>query len=693
MGLRFKKNNLKGTTVDTTVLKQLYCFYHRCKYILIITGLLIAFQAKSQSEENLLQLGYHEPENKYDSIYYELFKTYRTSDKIKAKHYAQKALYFSDRHSHFLIQAKACRAIGYLYSKNNQSDSANILYHKGIRIGSLHNLPDPLIDLYNDLGLLYQRHDIYDSALHYFVLVYNLADKIKSYKSLAIASYNIGLVYSYLENYDEAIRYIRKTIAIESKLGITEGVNINLINLARVLNEKGLYADAIEQLKKVEINCKKGCDDITLSDLYYGLAYSNLKNGATNKAYDFFTKALTLARKGNDNKQTLANTLYHLSTFAFDRKAYPEALKYLDESEKIAREISHRRLLRDVYHQLSVVYKKTGSTSKAFHYQEMYTQLSDSIFNKGVANNLKNIQLAEQRKQSDHIIKKKDTALKEKVTELFKTDIVAILLLINCILAFLVIYFGYRSFGVQKLHKQKMEDQIIRMVDKHETNQRQLSRHKMELNYLQSRVSRFLRGPVYSLVGLSNISKNVSTIEEAHDYVTKIERICSSEIIGVLDNIVELAGVQSVAIEVTDVDIRIVVKELRLHFKSNLFPILTFSIPEELTTLRTDRDQLVMLIRNAIDYLISSQNVTPVIIEFSQKNDTTIIDIHCDTYSEEVIPHVRLFNLLNAQILALMLKGSTLVDKHDDHTVFKIQIPTDFDTADQQPEKSIGMRK
>jgi len=452
MGLKFRKEY--RVLVSCTLLisiRQLHRLCYGRNYILLFAMLLISFQAKSQSEEILLQLMNKEPKERHDSLYYELFKLTKTSNQQKANHYSQLAYQLSGGYNHFLLQTKVCYALAYMHDDvTNQPDSSSMYYHKAIQIASSHNLKDWLVNLYNDLGLHHQRLDVYDSAIHYFLLTFNLASENQSYQSLSITSQNIGLVNSYLENYTEAIYYFNKAIAIKNEHQITRGLEINYLNLARVYSEQGDYNNAIAQLKKVESICTSGCDDNTLAGLNYSLGYANFKRGNEEKSYTLFSKALAFARKGG-NKQWLSNTLFQLSYFSIANKDYNEALCYLQEAEMIATEINHRRLLRNIYEQYSIVYDNTGDVDQAHYYEKLFIQLKDNIFNKTVANNI----LREHRMQSDAIIH-------EKETELWESYIVTSLLGLNFILLCVAVYMVFKASLIKTDILQLMSKRILK---------------------------------------------------------------------------------------------------------------------------------------------------------------------------------------------------------------------------------------
>jgi len=456
-GLKFR-NEYKALVNCKWVisLRQLHCFCYRCNYILLFAFLSVSLQANGQSESSLLELRKSIPEGKHDSIYYELFKLNFISDFQKANHYSRLAYQLSEAYQHYLLQIDVCYDQANLYDNNNQPDSSIIYFHKAIQLSSMHKLNDWLIYLYNSLGLHHQKLDVYDSALHYFILSYNLSSENQSYGSQAVACHNIGLVDSYLENYDDAILYFKKAIEIKTQNHITKGLDLNYLNLARVYSEQNNYNDAIEQLKKVKLICKDGCEDNTLAGLNYSLGYANFKKGNNEKSHAFFSKALAFARKGG-NRQWLSNTLFQLSYFSIESKDYEEALRFLQESQKLATETTHRRLLSNIYQQFSIVYDKVGNSDQARHYEKLHMQLKDKIFNRAVANNIKNIQLNEQRKQANIIIQEKETAL-------WESYVIAALIGLNFVLMCIVVYLVFKALIISRQQRAELEKDILQMM-------------------------------------------------------------------------------------------------------------------------------------------------------------------------------------------------------------------------------------
>jgi len=684
MGLEIKKRY--RLLISSTLLvskKQLRCFCYERNYVLIFTILLVCFQAKGQSEEVLLQLKNSEPKDRHDSIYYELFKITKTTNQQKAKHYSKQAYQLSSGYKHFMLQTKVCYAQAKMYKDMANVDSSFIYYHKAIQIASKHDLKNWLVYLYNDLGLHHQQLDVYDSALHYFLLSYNLAKDIQSYQCQAIASHNLGLVNSYLENYTEAILHFKEAIAIKINNQITQGLELNYLNLARVYNEQGDYTTAIEQLKKLDSTYKTGCDDVVRADLYYGLGYSNLKNGATKEAYDFFIKALTLARKNNDNRQTLANTLFHLSTFASNNKAYSQALEYLEESKEISQEINHRRLLPDIYNQLSFVYDKMGLTDETLQYQKLFVQLKDSIFNKGVANNVKNIELNEQRKQTDIIIN-------EQKAELLKSNVLTILLGFVFVLMCAALYMVSRSLMWSRRYNAVMEVEMLHLSTDRADFNKEIFRAHMEFTLLLTRVTGFFSAPVSTVLALTNLIKNGLGTRELR-VVNAIAKHCNNMLI-VLQNMHELVLYKNHVLSLEEMDVETLTEEIIKNSKKTngfLIPTIEKSVNQKI---RSDQTLLIAAVSHAIhyfDYHSGNPRIELIFEQDKPEGFTKITVKHQFVNNNILIPYKNQFNHLTVMVSTGKLKGDFLIVQRNDFILFEITIPTDFDFKNTSLAKTV----
>lgn len=653
--------------------KQLCHFWYGQKYILLIAAILLVSEVKSQSNESVLLIQIDKlPQNQHDSIYYELFKITRESDPSKAKHYASNSFKIAEIHRHFFIQAKACNALAYLYSVNNQIDSSMLYYHKTIRISASHNFKDRLMYFYNNLGILYDRLDMYDSSLYYYQLSYDLALELQSYLDLAIARHNMGLIYSHLENYGDALLYLNEAIDIKRKHGITIGLNTDLLNTANLHNEIGHYDEAVRQLNEIKKNCSNNCDADILANLNYGLGYSYFKKGLLKDACSFFIKAFEYSMQSNNN-ETLASTYYHLSLFDINNKEYPKAIEKLLQAEKISKAIELRRLQCDVYAELSRVYAKTGASEKEFYYKELHFKIKDSLFNKTLANNILNIELSAQRKQAESTIQQKNM-------ELQKSYLTTFLIGIICILSFIVIYLIYRSLRNSRTLKRKLEDEIIkRTFDLQQTN-KELYRSQLEFNHILYRTSQYIRPPLASISGLINIArqKNIN-LTELRECIEKMHKV-STDFDVILNLLTELYDIRDQEIVPEKIDVNSLITELYRNFEaSENFPVVSLSIDNSVgKELKTDKNLLVNLILRSIQYFNPNEGTKSIDVSFAQDDSCTIISLEDKSILTYEMLQQNMFNLFLAQITAFKLKGHILLAERNNQTIFRVIIPNDL---------------
>ncbi|MEQ9412288.1 MAG: tetratricopeptide repeat protein, partial [Cyclobacteriaceae bacterium] len=454
--------------------------------------------------------------NVHDSLYYELFKSSVGSEINIAKGYAFKTLALAHEFGHYSFEAKAYRAIAYVNKYEEKLDSARYFYHLGVDIAKKHNLNRTLMSLLTDLGILYDRQDSYDSALRFYHLALEIADDLDAKDGQAAIRNNIGLVFYYLNNYGEALEYYQSALEIKKKNGIVDDLPLNLLNIAIIYNEQGKYDDAIGNLDEVAGICQNNCDINIEANLNYGLGLSYRKKKEYEKSLPYLLKGYELAKKGNI-KNVIAYIQYHLSDFRFREGDYVGAIELLHEAEIIANEINLKRLKRDIYESYSRIYDQTGNLEKVVEYQGKYMAMKDSIFNEQLASNLKDIQLDVQRKQSEVIIQQKDTEIERVRLITTLVGIISVLLVVVSILI-------YRTYRASHRMKKILEKEIEKRTGELVKSNADLTQMTQEYDQLVYRASHDIRGPLATLMGLTNIAKQ-DTEEplRVRDYLAKIE--------------------------------------------------------------------------------------------------------------------------------------------------------------------------
>ncbi len=630
----------------------------------------------------------------HDSIYYELFKLYRVSDASKSVFYAKKSFEIAQENNNYYRMAKACRALAFAFSSTNETELSRMYYLKGIEIAKKSNFKELQMYMLNGLGNLFERQDFYDSALRYYSISLEVATELKSEGDQAIALNNIGLVFYNLRNFDEALRNLSEALAIKEKHNITAGLQLNLMNIAIIYNDQGKYNQAIDFLNQVKKHCNNGCDPGIEADYYYGLGYSYFRKGDLDIALPYFVKCFEMAKELG-NKKIMGNTLYFFSQFKLERQDFIGALSDLQESEKLAEEINLRRLKRDIYDSYVIIYQALGDLDMVVKYQNKYMGIKDSIFNEQMASNLKEIQLDAQRKQSEVIIQQKDVEI-ERVRLI--TGLVGVIALLMIVLSFLI----YRNYRASHRMKLVLEKEVESRTGELVKSNQELTKMTHEYDQLVYRASHDIRGPLATLMGLTNIAKQ-DTKEplRVRDYLSKIESTANG-LNQTLSQLMETNRIRNFPIVVEEVTLDSLVETIYGSFKNlNHFPLISLRTEKGdwKKPLRSDKNLinfvLTKLLDNAFRYFSVNKLEKYIKVSWSQDEHNTTIMVEdngsgIDSQAKEKIfqlfyvasdVHGSGLGLFLAQMAAQRLGGRIVLARSSDPTIFKLVISTNLDEA------------
>lgn len=624
-----------------------------------------------------------------DSLYYEWFRAhYKDNDFDKAREYALRALVLSEKYKHPDFTAKACRALGLVFHKLEEFDSSKFYYYKGIEVAKKASQDKLLVYLANDLGRLYENLDVYDSALGYYNLSLEKAVAIGSKKDEAFALNNIGLVFYYMRNNTEALENLNAAVKIKRELDL-KSLDISLMNIALIYNEQARYDEAIQLLKEVESKCSEGCDGYLLADLYFDLGYAYFKKDKLALAYDYLMKGYHWAKK-SENKKVIAFSLYHFGLYQFDKGDYAQAQDYFDGALKLAEDMNLRRLKRDIYLANIRLYEKMNNLTKVVEFQNKYIATKDEIFNEQMASNLKEIQLDAQRKQSEVIIQQKDTVIE-------RARLVSTLIGIISVLLVIVTLLIYRNYRISHRMKKNLEKEIEKRTGELVKSNADLMQMTQEYDQLVYRASHDIRGPLATLMGLTNIAKQ--DYEEplrVRDYLGKIESTAHG-LNQTLSQLMETNRIRNLPICIEEVDMGALVDEVYGSFKNlNHFPLISLRIEKGdwHKPLHSDKNLigfvLTKLLENAFHYFASHKQEKYIKVSWQQAHGTTTIAVEDnglginDQAREKIFQlfyvasdvHGTGLGLFLAQLAANRLGGRIVLARSSNPTIFKLTIST-----------------
>lgn len=151
------------------------------------------------------------------------------------------------------------------------------------------------IDLYKQIAFVYLPGPQFDSALYYYRLCMDIAEKTGNEKEIANAYNNTGLVLRVQGKHEQATEALFKALALYEKNGLAAESSKALTNLSFVYKEQGNFDEAIRKLTQAIVISEKANDTVTLINLYGELSDNynqadNLKEAviAINKGKIFF---------------------------------------------------------------------------------------------------------------------------------------------------------------------------------------------------------------------------------------------------------------------------------------------------------------------------------------------------------------------------------------------------------------------
>ena len=668
----------------------------RYTYLIFVINLFSSLAFSQVRSEDVVEALKTSNEAIHDSLHYELFRSilYSNGDLEDAKSHALKAYKFSKKYGHHFLFAKSCRALGMLNNRLQNLDSARYYYYEGIKTSQQFDYSNLLVYTTNDLGLHFENQDVYDSALKYYHISLENAKKLKMNEDVAFALNNIGLVFYYLNNYKEALQNLEASIEIKKKYNI-ESLHLSLMNMGLVYNDQGRYKEALMLLNEVLSEYSSECSEFQLADLYFSLAYANYYTGSYDKSALYLKEAYRYGQ-ASGNRKVLANSLHYFGLFSYNDQNYTESEEYLISSLEIAEELNLRRVKRDLYKALQDLYSSKGDLHKVIEFQQKHMAIKDSIFNEQMANNLKEIQLDAQRKQSEVIIQQKDTEIERVRLITTLVGVISVLLVIVSIL----IYRNYRaSHRMKKILEKEIEKRTRELV-KSNTDLTQMTQEYDQLVY---RASHDIRGPLATLMGLTNIAKQ-DTEEplRVRDYLGKIESTAHG-LSQTLSQLMETNRIRNLPIVVEEVDMGELVDEVYSSFKNlNHFPLISLRIErgDWKKPLQSDKNLisfvLSKLLDNAFRYFATHKQEKYIKVSWSQTEDTTTIAVEDnglginDQAREKIFQlfyvasdfHGSGLGLFLAQMAANRLGGRVILARSSGPTIFKLMISTNLAKAE-----------
>lgn len=472
----------------------------------------VAFSQEDQNTYNdLIQ---NSTPDQLDSLHYTFFIENRLKNTFLAEEHAllsyENALKTND--PNYLV--RSLNALGFISRKKQNIEKAIDYYIEAINIAAENDYQDRMIFLHNNLGNAYTEFSQIDLAVENYLKSLHFAKRLNNYSEQAIANNNIGLINYKLGNFDEAIVYYKNAMDLRREHNISEGINTSYINLALCYNAIGNRVEAINALNYVLDNIDESEKSLIL-DAYFGLGkiyFDQLKNLEAEK---YFNQAKIIAEEISA-KLKASSIDYYLANIYFRLNDVRKSLNYLNASQKLAKDINSKERLKNNYQLYALLYEKNSDYFRAYSNLKQFVVYKDSIFNEQLAEKFKDAFVNYQQSTSDEII-----AGKEK--EIKKNQQFAFMLGLSLLFAMVVAILLYRNNQYRKKMNLKLDSLVkVRTSELNDTNVK-LIKSKKDLNHFLYKTSHDIRGPIATLMGLTNLTRLENINENVDFFLKKID--------------------------------------------------------------------------------------------------------------------------------------------------------------------------
>lgn len=215
----------------------------------------------------------------------------------------------------------------------------------------LHNGP-AIANAYISMGISYGVRSKLDSALYYFSLAYDQAQKSKYDLGIGKSLSDIGFVCDRLDKKQDAIKYYFQALPYLKRANFQHGINQCYTNIGSLYFDMKQYTLAQSYFSQVLKNYTQNKDtagiaaaSFSMGNCYESLGYDKPAMASYQKSLDIRTKL------GDINGTGLA--LKGMGNVYLDRKQYDKALNSLDSAYK------YISSLQDTYEESAILMDKT----------------------------------------------------------------------------------------------------------------------------------------------------------------------------------------------------------------------------------------------------------------------------------------------------------------------------------------------
>lgn len=316
--------------------------------------------------------------------------------------YANKALNLSKKLNRKADIAQAESDIGSVYNRQSIFDSALVHYKNALILRKELNQANKIAGIYANISTIYLRQSNFSEALELNFEALKLFEKINDEVNQASTLGNIGVIYEELEQLQLSEKFALKalTLSKKTKSSLLEGTILVLLGGLKY-DQAVKYDSLIVHPLKLDtallylLEAEKIFEALN-SEYKLSSVHNNIgRIFAIQKKYlnalTYYSKALKEREKVND---LLGVGLCYLNigNILKNQNKLDQSINYFKKSITIFLELKSYINIKQVYANLAIIYKNKKDYTTAFEYIQLYSAYKDSIYSETNAKKIAEMQ-------------------------------------------------------------------------------------------------------------------------------------------------------------------------------------------------------------------------------------------------------------------------------------------------------------
>lgn len=370
----------------------------------------------------------------------------------EAKNYGNQALNLAQSINFQPGRALALKFIGSAYYFLGNTPATLEYYGQALNVfDSIGDLESKSIIL-NNFGTVYYMNGTDDKALNSYFKSLEIAEQIGDKAGIATAFSNIANVYhNKRATEDKALDFFLKALYISEDIGDKNIIGAVSVNLGEIYSDVKKYDSALFFYNK---SMKAYANTINIPVPLRGIGLVYTKQGDYENALKYNQQSYRMAKEF-DSKLAMTQSLTALGNVYLKKGDYSSALSSYHEADSIASIIPAYKELDSAYAGLAATYYQMGDYGNAYKYQKLFSSIADTLNNQTLADKLTSLQrnFEIQTRQNEINLLTKDKKLQDlelRNQKIQKTFISAALILIFII-----------AFGIYRNYRRKVKTNIL----------------------------------------------------------------------------------------------------------------------------------------------------------------------------------------------------------------------------------------